>query len=1221
MDNVKNIRSNKPLLIYLVWVVLLAAGAVPIFAQHYNFKTFTMDDGLGESVIHTVFQDRKGILWIGTYGGGIDRYNGAAFTNYSKKDGLSDNSICSIIEDREGNLWIGTVNGLNKYNGRNFTVYTTENGISGNFIWDICEDSKGNLWLATYSNGVSRFNGKAFTTFTTAGGLIDNEVRAVLEDSKGHLWFGTLKGVSKHDGTAFTGDMVTRRLQGYGVLSIIEDNKGNLWFGTGKNGVLCFDGIGFTVYTSGEGLCSNSINHIMQDSGGDFWFSTDNGLSQFDGRVFMNYTTKQGLKYNEINKTMEDREGNIWIATSIGLSRFRDKTFTYLNEKQGLKNNIVWSFWEDAHGMMWIATEEGIAKYDPQKGTLDMAGEKCCKGFISCFYGDRHGILWFCSDNSIIQYDGKQYTNFSKKHNLEPFIVFCMLEDRQGNMWFGTEHKGAVVWDGKTVKRFTQENGLLHNLVNDLLEDKQGNIWLGTPQGLCKYDGVNFTHITTADGLTNNLIMCMREDGENSLWLGTYGGGMIKYTPRQNKEKTRLQTFTTKDGLLNDEILSMVFADGKYLWITSKKSITKFDAAEYSQTGRKIFKHYSKDHGYFGIEPNEGALYRDREGNIWIGTIYGAIKLNPQKDKPNTLEPAVYITGLKLFFEEMDRSVHGNKALTEFGLPIGLELSHNRNHLTFEFIGICLTIPEKVRYQIMLEGFDQHWSPPSKATYATYSNLPPGDYVFKVKARNNEGLWNKEPAEYRFRIKPPFWQTWWFYLMSFMILIGSLYSLIRLRTHKLKKQKQALEEQVHLRTRELEQEKTRVDQINLELEQRVEERTRELVIAGEKLLHARKMEAIGTLAGGVAHDLNNILAGIVNYPELLLMDIPPDSPYRHTILAIQRSGLKAAAIVQDLLTLARRGVTVTEVVKLESIVSEFLQSPECRKIMASNPTVQIETLLEKAGFNIIGSPVHLSKTLMNLVSNAVEAMPDGGKLIIKTGNHYIKSHHPIKGYNEVKEGNYVMLTVSDTGIGMSENDMQHLFEPFYTKKKMGKSGTGLGMAVVWGTVLDHNGYITVESSEEEKKGTTFTLYFPATRLKLVKGQSHLTLNQLMGNGESILVVDDVEEQREVASRILKKLGYSVHTVSSGEKAVEYLKNQPMDLLVLDMIMEPGISGLETYKRVLKMYPGQKTIIVSGYTETEDIKEAQKLGAGTYVKKPYDLEKLGLAVKNELEKIH
>jgi CheY-like chemotaxis protein len=196
--------------------------------------------------------------------------------------------------------------------------------------------------------------------------------------------------------------------------------------------------------------------------------------------------------------------------------------------------------------------------------------------------------------------------------------------------------------------------------------------------------------------------------------------------------------------------------------------------------------------------------------------------------------------------------------------------------------------------------------------------------------------------------------------------------------------------------------------------------------------------------------------------------------------------------------------------------------------------------------------------------------------------------------------------------------MKRIFEPFYTKKKMGKSGTGLGMAVVWGTVQDHNGYITVQSNEGEKSGSTFTLYFPSTWLSLVEDESHLSINELMGNGETILVVDDVEEQREVAAMLLNKLNYSVHVVNSGEEAIAYLKKQRVDLLVLDMIMDPGISGLETYKRVLHLYPHQKTILISGYTESEEVKEAQQLGAGYYLKKPYDLEKLGLAVKNELQ---
>jgi len=246
-----------------------------------------------------------------------------------------------------------------------------------------------------------------------------------------------------------------------------------------------------------------------------------------------------------------------------------------------------------------------------------------------------------------------------------------------------------------------------------------------------------------------------------------------------------------------------------------------------------------------------------------------------------------------------------------------------------------------------------------------------------------------------------------------------------------------------------------------------------------QLQQAQKMEAIGTLAGGVAHDLNNILSGLVGYPELLLMDIPEDSPFRKPILTIQKSGEKAATIVQDLLTLARRGVAVTEVVSLNHIISEYLKSPEYEKLKSFHPSVQVETNIEKDLLNILGSPVHLSKTVMNLISNAAEAMPEGGKIFISTENRYIDS--PIRGYDHVKEGDYVTLSVSDTGVGISSEDMERIFEPFYTKKVMGRSGTGLGMAVVWGTVKDHKGYIDLRSAEG--KGTTFTLLMWKSRSK------------------------------------------------------------------------------------------------------------------------------------------
>ncbi len=382
-----------------------------------------------------------------------------------------------------------------------------------------------------------------------------------------------------------------------------------------------------------------------------------------------------------------------------------------------------------------------------------------------------------------------------------------------------------------------------------------------------------------------------------------------------------------------------------------------------------------------------------------------------------------------------------------------------------------------------------------------------------------------------------------------------------------------------------------------------------------QLGRAQKMEAIGTLAGGVAHDLNNILSGIVSYPELLLMDLPEDSPLRKPILTIQKSGEKAAAIVQDLLTLARRGVAYTDVVNLNLIVTDYLNSPEHEKLRLLHPQVELETQLEENLMNILGSPVHLSKSLMNIVYNAAEASPKGGKIVISTQNVYIDA--PVYKYESVHEGDYVVLNVKDTGTGIPKKDLGRIFEPFYSKKVMGKSGTGLGMAVIWGTVKDHHGYIDVNSTEGV--GTQVTLYLPATR-QLLSGNTHpISEGSSMGNGESILIIDDVAEQRDIASQMLTKLNYSVSAVSSGEEAIDYLKNQSVDLLLLDMIMNPGMDGLETYKNILEIHPGQKAIIVSGFSESGRVKRVQQLGAGSYVRKPYRMETIAQVIKKELVK--
>ncbi|MCP4689535.1 MAG: response regulator, partial [Desulfobacterales bacterium] len=371
----------------------------------------------------------------------------------------------------------------------------------------------------------------------------------------------------------------------------------------------------------------------------------------------------------------------------------------------------------------------------------------------------------------------------------------------------------------------------------------------------------------------------------------------------------------------------------------------------------------------------------------------------------------------------------------------------------------------------------------------------------------------------------------------------------------------------------------------------------------DQLQNARKMEALGALAGGVAHDLNNILSGLVSYPELLLMELPEESPIRDGILLIQKSGARAAAIVEDLLTLARRGVVVSEVADLNRIIAEHLESPEHMSLRGHHPRVRVETDLDPDLINIKGSPIHLSKTVMNLVSNAAEAMPDGGVLTISTRNRYLD--RPVKGYDDVQSGDYATLAVSDQGNGILPVDMERIFEPFYTKKVMGRSGTGLGMAVVWGTVKDHNGYIDIRTGEGA--GSRFTLYFPIAREEPSKELSTVSMSDFTGRGERVVAVDDVEEQRVILSGMLKTLNYSARMFADGEEAAEYMKTHSADLLILDMIMDPGIDGLETYKRILQHHPDQKAIIVSGFSETERVREAQRLGAGAYVKKPYMLK--------------
>lgn len=1203
--------------------------AVLVYGQHYDINTFSVDEGISQSEVHAVLPGSHGYLWIGTDGGGLDRYDGRNFTNYNTSNGLINNIVFDIMEDSNGNLWLATDGGLNKIdpNRRIFTQFTQLGEVGHKSIAMVREESPGVLWLALRTGGISRFDGTSYKNYSTRDGLADNNTFAVFPDGSGNIWIGTKKGVNVFNGSEFVSNLATRELVGTEIRDIIRDGNGYIWMATAE-GAARYDGRELTIFTTRQGLSHNDVKAILEDSRGNLWFGTANGVSRLNSQgIFTGLNTEQGLSSQIIKDICEDREGNIWFATRNGLSQFKGETFTHISRADGLTDNFVFSFRQAPDGSMWLAAEGCIAIYRGSGQPLEVRTGGFAGQGAYPFYQDTDGSLWFGAGGKIVKYDGKKYSDFSRKIGFEDpggagvFKLFCIHRDRKGNLWFGTKWHGVIKYSESTntITRLSTVDGLSHNCINAILEDRQGNLWFGTNNGLSIYrtETGTFSNVTTANGLNNKYVICIANGEGDYYWLGTYGGGITRYKPHRGGKpgKDNFETFTTQDGLKNDEIMSMIIDHRGNLWVGTNNGISALDVATYTRTGQKIIKNYSKEEGFTGIECNQNAVYMDRNNRLWFGTIKGAVIYDPAKDRVRVLEPATYITGLKLFLEERDWQNYPGVKLPISGLPTALELPHNLNHLTFEFIGINLTSPGRVKYRVKLDGFDDLWtSPQGDATYITYSNLPPGDYTFMVQASSNDSQWNVRGAQYGFTIIRPLWQQWWFLVSVILLVASMIYGVYLLRVQSLQRRQRELEELVQKRTLELKFEKEKVEQSNRELGQRVKERSHKLAIANKQLLRAQKMEAIGTLAGGVAHDLNNVLAGIVSYPELLLMKIPKNSPLRKYINTIKRSGEKAAAIVQDLLTLARRGIKIKEVVNLNQVVEEFLDSPEFEKIMTYHPEVTVETRLTEKASNTLGSPVHLSKTLMNLVANASEAMKNGGILSISTGVTELEK--PVSGYHDVFPGKYVVIRVTDTGIGISSGDLERIFEPFYTKKEMGKSGTGLGMTVVWATVQDHDGYITVESREGE--GTTFSLYFPATGQQPVIPKNTISARDLMGSLQKVLVVDDVEEQREAATMMLEELNYSAQSVSSGEEAVEYVKNQPVDLLVIDMLMPPGIDGLETFKRIKEMYPRQKAVIVSGYSETKEVKEAQRMGAGTYIKKPYSLEKLGLAVKNELK---
>lgn len=830
---------------FIYALVLQLVAVFYSYGQLYNFHTYTVEDGLPQTQVNVVCQDRKGNLWIGTKGGGVSRYDGISHYNYTNVNRLVGNSVNCIIEDKKGNIWIGTTNGLSRYNGHEFKNFNTRNGLPSNLVNSICEDNDKNIWVATDEGLCILYLSDSLRGFykpvkyNTTSGLVGDNIRSVFKDRKGKMWLGTKDGLNIIDFISPSTVKCKKVNKEKGLISnyindIEQDSSGYMWFATDKGiSKLLSKGDGtmqFLNYNSKNGLISDEIHSITATDKGDLWLGGNGGATRilFENNTAMlqliNYRAKSGLAEGIVNNTYKDKEGNIWLSTENGLSKYSGSRFIVYTKDHGLLSNNIWSILEDRDGGLLIASDDGLDKLVIRADTSEFINyskkyKLTEKTHISALLIDRENNIWLGYAGGVIirmkpTGAAGNYTLTSFKNKYTDGMVKGMFEDNRGNIWFATS-TGLLLYNGFDFKKFTKEDGLASNEVNCLMEDHKGVLWIGTEKGLCSYDGKSFTKYASFTSLKLQ-VSSIVEDENGNLWLGSNAGGGITRFEIEKFGGDNYTNISEADGLVSNTVYLLMNDNSGGIWVGTNKGIDLFDANYFNTTDSIRIRHFSKDEGFIGIECNQNAVYKDFTGNIWFGTVKGIVKYNPKEDLSNSIEPKTQITALKLINNaDFSFASFADSISVETGLPVNLKLPHDQNYLTFNYNGISLTNPDRVRYRYKLEGLSDQWSDLIKETSVSYYNIPPGKYTFYVKACNNNGVWNKDAVSFSFFITPPWYRTPWFYFLAVAFGVSSIWIFITWRTRQLQKSKKYLENKIDERTRELQEKNTELDKLSI----------------------------------------------------------------------------------------------------------------------------------------------------------------------------------------------------------------------------------------------------------------------------------------------------------------------------------------------------------------------------------------------------------------------
>jgi len=1039
-------------------------------AQQYRFNTYSLEEGLPQSEVIDILQDRRGSIWVGTNGGGVARFNGITFKAFNEQNGLANNRVKKLYEDKQGNIWFISERGITKYDGKVFKTYNEKHGFSNGIDFQVAEDYEGKLWiLIRKEKGASKIvycNNESFTDFSIQNLqlLQDNDVKGIAVNQNKDLIIQTDKGFFEYKDEKLIASPLNDLLKEKGAVyklygSNLDKNPRILIESASKE-------VSMYLYSKEQLILVRKLGQfkldefmsLSEDKQGNIWLSVDKkGFCRIDTKGNTKcFLMENGLPINTLEVVLADDYGNIWLsAYGKGLIRYTGDQFTQFYSSEGLTSGLVWAIHQDKAGNYWVGESGGspLCKFEKNKFTQIGVEDNVYLRRVQTITEDLDGNLLISTVRGVWQYQGGQMTNASKKYNLpEDLHTTDILVTRTG-IWFASYQDGAFFYDFRT-RATTWLNSKSHNLVsdlvNDIFEDSQKRVWICTNYGISIYENEKITNYSRKNGLPSEYTINGAEDKNGNIWIATFGG-LLRYS----KETQKFELFTENKGILSNNLYAILVDSNNQVWLGTQIGVSRLNI---DAKGNILKIHnYDKHSGFAGLEANEKAIYEDKQGNIWFGTVRGLIKYNPQKEDESQEVLQVNVTELQLFLQKTDwlatehNSLHEGLIQWSF-LPKNLKLPYHKNYLSFQFELANHKYAEAVEYQWILEGLEATWNKKSSKTEVIYTNLPPGNYTFKVKACLPNGACGEQITEYHFVIQPAFWQTWWFYVLIFLVVALGVVVLVRQRFLLIQNQKKILQ------TKVAEASKALISQNDELIEQKKEIEDQKVNL---QQLNATKDRFFSILAHDIKGPLNSLTA-FLNIMTDHLDEMSQDD-IKFMSSNLNKSVKNLYSLLENVLSWSRSQMGVLEYtyneVDLHSLIENNIQ---LLQVSAQNKGIDLKNEAEK-DVKVLIDANSINTVLRNLLSNAIKFTSIDGHVVIRT----------------VVRDKEVEIRVADTGIGMNKDAIKKIFQidsRYTTKGTANEMGTGLGLVLVKEFVEKNHGLLQVES--EEGKGSTFFFTLP-----------------------------------------------------------------------------------------------------------------------------------------------